>query len=180
MKKLLIIICLLAGLGVQAQFSKADLQAAGLTCSLCSKSINNALTVLPFVDKVITDIKTSSFNISFKPGTIPEVDAIRKAVEDAGFSVAKLSLTGSFNQLTVQNDAHIAIGGKTFHFVDVRSQTLNGEQTITLVDKNFLTAKAFKKYLKATSMECIKTGKAGSCCANGGLQAGTRIYHVTI
>jgi hypothetical protein len=57
---------------------------------------------------------------------------------------------------------------------------LNGEKTITMVDKDFVTAKEFRKYSAATKMKCILTGKAASCCEKEGLPAGTRIYHVTI
>ena len=109
-----------------------------------------------------------------------QIDALEKAVEDAGFSVARLKVTGNFDNVKVQNDTHVDISGKMFHFVNVAGQTLNGEKTIMLVDKKFVSAKDFKKYSAATSMSCIQTGHAGSCCAKESAQANSRIYHVTI
>ena len=180
--KQVFIACLLAllGLNASAQFSKANLQASGLTCALCTKAINNSLEQLSFIQSVKPDIKTSSFLIEFKEGADIDIDALRKGVEDAGFSVAKLQLTGTFDQLPVAQDEHATINGKTFHFLAVKKQTLTGEQVLTIVDKNFIPAKEFKKYSKSSSMSCVQTGKAGDCCKKEGLSADSRIYHVTI
>lgn len=181
MKKIfLLLLILVSAVAVSAQFSKATLQASGLTCALCTKAINKSLEQLPFVESVKADIKTSSFLISFRPGKEMDIDALRKGVEDAGFSVAKLQLTGQFDQLSVANDAHHVINGKTYHFLSVPDKVLNGEQQLTVVDKNFTLAKEFKKYSSATRMTCVQTGKAGDCCKKNGLSPETRIYHVTI
>jgi len=170
----------IAAMSATAQFTKATIQASGLTCAMCSRAIDNALKELPFIETVKPDIKNSAFTIVFKKDQEADIDALKKAVEDAGFFVAKFTITGIFNNTGIKNDEHIAISGKEYHFLNVKDQTLNGEKDLIIVDKNFLTANAFKKYSAATSMQCIKTGKAGSCCEKAGLAAGTRIYHVTI
>ncbi|MFT3935541.1 MAG: heavy-metal-associated domain-containing protein [Chitinophagaceae bacterium] len=181
MKKIIILFMIaFASITANAQFTKANLQASGLTCAMCTKAIDNALKALPFIETVKPDIKNSAFNIVFKQDQPADIDAIKTAVEEAGFFVAKFSITGMFNNTEIKNDEHIAIGGKEYHFLNVKDQVLNGEKTITVVDKNFLTPSAFKKYSAATAMQCIKTGKATGCCEKAGLAAGTRIYHVTI
>jgi copper chaperone CopZ len=178
MKSLKILFILLFTAAVsQAQFKSASLQAAGLTCAMCTKAINESLKQLSFVASVKPDIKNSAFIIQFKPGTNVDPDVWKKAVEDAGFSVAKLKMTGQFDNVKLEKDAHVNIEGKTYHFINAGSQTLDGEKTITLVDKYFVSAKDFKKYAAATKMACVQTGKAASCCAN--VAANTRIYHVT-
>lgn len=181
MKKIIVIFSfLIAHTAVSAQLKKATLQASGLTCSLCARSINKAVQSLDFVEKVDVDIKASSFIISFKEGQVVDADQIRKKVEGAGFSVAKLQLTGTFDHVSIKNDAHLKLGDKTFHFVNVKEQVLEGEQTLTLVDKNFVPAKDYKKYSAFTKMECFKTGVAGDCCSKEGTPAQERIYHVTL
>lgn len=181
MKKLTtILLLLLASVTVQAQLKKAVLQASGLTCSLCAKSINKALSGLDFVQKVDVDLEKSSFVLLFKEGMEPDVDLIRKKVEDAGFSVAKLQLIGDFNNVSVKNDVHIKLGGEVYHFLNVKTQVLNGEQALTIIDKNFVSSKDFKKYSAFTKMECYKTGYAGNCCSKETADAHTRIYHVTM
>lgn len=177
---ILSVVILLSAFVSNAQLKNATLQASGLTCSLCSRSISKALQSLSFVDKVEVDIKASSFVIFFKEGEEADADIMRKKVEGAGFSVAKLQLTIDFNNVTVKNDAHVKLGTKTYHFMAVKEQVLTGEQTITLVDKNFVSAKEFKKYSALTKMECYKTGVTGNCCAQEGTEAHTRIYHVTL
>lgn len=174
------LVVVLASITTRAQFKSASLQAAGLTCAMCTKAINKALEQVPFVQSVKVDIKSSSFLVTFKEGAPVDFDVMKKAVEDAGFSVAKLKVTGVFDKVDVQNDAHVQIDGKTFHFLNINKQTLQGEKAITLVDKDFVSAKEYKKYSAATSMACIKTGKAQSCCTKEGIAADTRIYHVTI
>lgn len=174
------LLVVLVGMTSQAQFKNASLQAAGLTCAMCTKAINKALEQVPFVQNVKVDIKTSSFLVTFKEGAAVDFDVMKKAVEDAGFSVAKLKVTGVFDKVDIQNDAHVQIDGKTFHFLNVSKQTLQGEKAITLVDKDFVSTKEFKKYSAATSMACVKTGKAQTCCTKEGIAADTRIYHVTI
>lgn len=164
-----------------AQFSKAKLQATGLTCALCSNAINKAVKQLPFVDNVQSDIKNSAFDISFKNGENIVIDDIKKAVEDAGFSVGSLNITGNFENIAVEKDKHVQIGNNIFHFLSTDAQTLSGEKTITIVDKDFLSAKQFKKIAGASKMSCVQTGKAGgSCCSKDGIKEGARIYHVTI
>ena len=81
-----------------AQFSKAELQATGLTCAMCSNAINKALQAVPFVQSVRSDIKNSSFKITFKENQAVDIDALKQAVEDAGFSVGGLKLTGNFSR----------------------------------------------------------------------------------
>lgn len=181
MKKILIaMMVLLLAMPVFGQFSKATLQATGLTCAMCSNAINKALLEVSSIGSVRSDIKNSSFNIVFKQGEEVDIDAIRKAVEDAGFSIGSLKLTGNFSSIDIENDKHVLIGKEAFHFINVDKQVLNGEKTITVVDKNFLTAKQFKKFSSSTKMECVNTGKAKNCCVKDGITADARVYHVTI
>lgn len=167
-------------IGSQAQFKQANLQASGLTCSMCSKAIFKALSAVPFVDKVDSDIKNSAYNITFKSNMPVDFDALKSAVTNAGFSVAKLKVTANFDNVKVQNDAHVVVQGKTLHFLNVPSQTLNGSKTFTIVDKNFAAAKDTKKYAQYTTMKCYQTGIMESCCDKKDGVSGTRIYHVTI
>lgn len=181
MKRLLLILVALTGsLVMNAQFSKASLQATGLTCALCSNAINKALLKVPFVESVKSDIQHSSFSIVFKPGVEIDIDELKKAVEDAGFSVGSLQLTGNFSDIKLEKDKHVKIGNETFHFLNGEGQSLNGEQVITVVDKDYVTEKQFKKVRSATKMNCVLTGRAASCCVKDGIGEGERIYHVMI
>ncbi len=178
MKKYILIILLFAGVSATAQIKSATLVASGLTCSMCSKAIYKALEALPMIQTVAVDIEKSSYTMTFKDGVVSP-DEIRNAVEKAGFFVASLQLQGTFNGSKVGKDTHIDISGSTYHFVAVADQTLNGEKTITLIDKNYLPQKARKKYSHKTSMKCFETGYMASCCPSFSNTA-KRIYHVTL
>lgn len=181
MKKfLLFVVSAILGISGFAQFTKASLQASGLTCSMCSKAVKVALEKVPFVEEVKVNIKKQEYAITFKQDSEADFDALKKAVEDAGFSVASLKVTGNFSEVSVEKDTHIQLDGKNFHFINAGSKVLSGEQTFTIVDKNFLSAKDYKKYSTATKLECIKTGKAESCCVKDGIHTEERVYHVII
>jgi copper chaperone CopZ len=76
-----LMIALLLAAGAQAQVSRVSLQASGLTCSMCSKAVKNALEKVSFVDKVQVDIKNQQYNLSFKEGSTVDFDALSGAVE---------------------------------------------------------------------------------------------------
>jgi copper chaperone CopZ len=179
MKKIIIAALLLLSAPAFSQIKSASLIASGLTCSMCSKSIYKALSKVASVKSIDVDVEKSAFTIAFKEDANIVLDDIKKAVLDAGFSVASMKVTAQFNNADVYNDAHIALGGSTFHFLDVQKQTLQGEKTFTVVDKNFLPNSAHKKYGKFTKMECFSTGKMASCCPNDKVTS-NRIYHVTL
>ncbi len=180
MKKLMVAALLIASFAMQAQPVKVSLQASGLTCSMCSNAINKALKTLDFVDKVDANIKNSSFEVTFKEGTAIDFDKMKQKVENAGFSVAQFSATIHFDNVAAKNDNHFTTDGRSFHFLGIKDQVLNGDQTVRIIDKGFVTSKEYKKNGLFTKMECYKTGTAGDCCKKDGLGAGTRIYHVTI
>lgn len=170
MKKWLTVVFLIISISVSAQIKSATLQASGLTCAMCSNAINKSLKTLSFVEKVESDIPNSSFQITFKSETEINFDQIRKKVEDAGFSVAKLKVVAVFTNENIQNDKAITIDGKQFYFVNIKDQVLNGEQTLIIIDKNFIPLKEYKRFTLLTKADSFKTGETN----------GTRIYHVTI
>lgn len=180
MKNALFIILLMA-LPCMAisQIKSASLTASGLTCSMCSKSIYKALEKLPYVGAITVDIDKSTFEITFKAGSAVDIDGLKKAVEHAGFSVSSLKMIVNLEKVEVYNDAHVAVAQQTFHFLNVNKQTLQGEKTITIVDRNFVPAADYKKYKAYTQMKCVETGYMASCCPNS-KDAKTRVYHVTL
>lgn len=180
MKNIFLAIAILFSGQSIAQVTSVSLQASGLTCSMCSNAINKALKSIDYVTDVKSNIKNSSFDISFKQGAKVDFDLLKKKVEGAGFHVAKLTANVRFNNQPVEDDAHVKVDGLVFHFINVKGQTLNGEKTIQVLDKGFVSAKEFKKNEAYTKMDCYKTGVAGSCCNKSGATAGSRIFHVTI
>jgi copper chaperone CopZ len=181
MVKIFIVLSItLSSLVSQAQIAEARLQAVGLTCAMCSKSVHKALEKLDFVDKITVDLKKVIFNVTFKPNASVNPDAMEKAVKEAGFSVGLLQLNIPFDSTEIQNDKHLTMGELNWHFVKVNKQQLTSSQWVTLAEKKFMTPKLFKKYKDASAMECFKTGTMLSCCTTKPNTASNRIYHITL
>ncbi len=145
MKTILLFITILFSYSINAQVTKVSLQASGLTCSMCSNSINKALKTLAFVDNIDPNIETSTFEITFKQGSNVDFDAIKKKVEDAGFSVAGFVATIKFENVQVEKNKPVTVGDKTFYFLNANEQSLTGLKKVRLIDKGFVSGKEYKK-----------------------------------
>jgi copper chaperone CopZ len=145
MKYFFLLITITVSLSTEAQVSKVSLQASGLTCSMCSNAINKALKTLDFVSMVDADIKTYTFEISFKTNSVVDFDLIKKKVENAGFTVCAFYANLHFNNVEIKTGETIVIAGKTFLFVNTKDRILNGDRKIKIMDKGFVSAKEYKK-----------------------------------
>ncbi|HVG42678.1 MAG TPA: heavy-metal-associated domain-containing protein [Chitinophagaceae bacterium] len=175
-----ILLVLFLTVSAKAQITSVSLQASGLTCSMCSKAVKLALEEVSFVDKVQVDIKNQQYNLSFKKDNEIDFDALSKAVEDAGFSVAKLKVVANVDNIQLEKDKHIKIGDQYFHFLNAKAQRLQGSTAFSIVDKSFLSAKDFKRQSSLTKMPCMLTGRAEACCTKDGVKEQTRVYHAII
>jgi copper chaperone CopZ len=144
MKKIFLLLALVVSMAAKAQVTKVYLQASGLTCSMCSNAINKALKTLDFVDKVDADVKSYTFEISFKPNAQVDFDKIKKKVEDAGFSVSRFVAAIHFNNVQLKDNGTATIGNYTFSIINGKGQPLNGIQRVRLLDKGFVSSKEYK------------------------------------
>ena len=151
MKRALLLIAVAISTITEAQVKSVSLQASGLTCSMCSNSINKALKTLDFVQKVDADLSTYTFEISFKPNSAVDFDLIRKSVEKAGFSVSAFIANIHFDNITVQTDKPAVVQDKTFVFLNTKDQVINGDKQVKVIDKGFIPAKEYKKNPLAVS-----------------------------
>jgi len=145
MKKIFLFIAIAFSAATNAQVTKVSLQASGLTCSMCSNSIFKALKTLDFVDNVDADIKTYTFEISFKENSNVDFDMIKKKVEGAGFAVSGFVATILFKNVRVMNGQPITIEDKTFYFVNTNDQAVNGARKVKVLDKGFVSPKEYKR-----------------------------------
>lgn len=175
----LLVFTLLLAKNANSQLRNIELQAAGLTCSLCSNAILKALKPLPFIEEIKTDVANSTFLITTRAGVPVNLDQLSRKVEGAGFSVGKLSVEVNFDKIQVKNDTHTSVSNFVFHFLNIAPQAINGWQKVRVIDKNFLLANEVKKYSKLTTLACYKTGFTAACC-NSTAATPQRVYHVTL
>lgn len=147
----------------QIKITAATLQASGLTCALCAKSIFTNLSSLSFVDNVDTDLNASSFLITFKKGQEINPGLLKKKVEDAGFFVSNLSFDFTASNQTINQEHPIKIGKSLFHVVNIKSKVLDGPSKWQIIDKGFVGAKELKKLMASIKQSCYQTSDIADC-----------------
>jgi copper chaperone CopZ len=145
MKLSFILIAIAFSLATKAQVTKVYLKASGLTCSMCSNSINKALKTLDFVEAIEADIKTYTFELSFKANSHVDFDKIKKKVEDAGFSVSGFTAFVNFSNVQVIENKPVTTGGYSFVFANLKEPVLNGIKAVKILNKGFVSQKEYKQ-----------------------------------
>jgi copper chaperone CopZ len=176
----LVLLLAMSGPSTSAQFKTANLRAEGFTCALCSNVVYKALVKLPFIDSVSPDVEHASFLIHFREGSHADPDAIRKAVENAGFNVGLLKMNAQFRQIEATPGKTLDYEGIRLHFFVSSDIKLDGERSLTFMDKGFVTLKEFRKTATGDHAACLQSGRASQCRAAAGLDPNSRIYHVSL
>jgi copper chaperone CopZ len=122
----------------QAQIAKAEIQATGLTCSMCSNAINKQLKSLAEVENVEIDLNTNTFTVTLKENNSLKPSVFKENVEKAGFFIGSLILT--VKPETIAKEPYIIVGGK---------EKQANEILIQVLDKGYVTDKTFKKLSKS-------------------------------
>ena len=151
MKTLKIIITIIFLLSVSntfAQLTKVEIVATGLTCSMCSNAINKQLKSLTDVEKVDIDLNTNTFIVFLKDNNQITPEILKNKVEDAGFFVGEMILVLPFKNQIISENLAVYSPEMSFIFIDSKVKTLNGELKLQVLDKGYLTSKAFKKIAK--------------------------------
>ena len=145
MKKVFLFIAFIWAIGASAQVQKVNLQASGLTCAMCSKAIYKAVSAISFVDTVLVNIEASTYDIRFNSEATPQFDQIAKAVVDAGFSVANLTVVVNFNKQNVDKNGLLTLDGIQYKIMGTPPATLQGSKKLQLIGKQYMLPKDFKK-----------------------------------
>jgi copper chaperone CopZ len=161
--KIFIVLFIITISAVKAQFTKAELQVSGLTCSMCSKATEKSLRTLNFIDGIKADLNRNVFVITFKKDVPVNLGLISKKVQNAGFFVNNLKATFNFDNVKLSNNA-FSYAGDTYQLVNGDNKSLSGAVTVTIVDKGFAPSSVYKKY----KTEAVSSAE------------GVHIYHIAI
>ncbi|HUH25473.1 MAG TPA: heavy-metal-associated domain-containing protein [Flavobacterium sp.] len=130
----------------QAQVSKVEIRATGLTCSMCSNAINKQLKALNEVDRVETDLNTNTFIVFFKENLSVAPKVLKEGVEKAGFFVGSMVLTTNSGAEAFTNTST----NDEYVFLNSNDKTAAATQ-FQILDKGYVTQKEFKKLSKTYS-----------------------------
>jgi Cu+-exporting ATPase len=118
---------------MSAEDKKTDLKIAGMTCAMCAKSIENALTGLDGVTKVAVNLATNRASLNYDSGRI-EFPELEKAVKEAGYNVITDSIA-------------LKVGGMTCVMCSKTvKNSLSRIEGVLSVEVNHATGKAYIKY----------------------------------
>ncbi len=71
-----------------APVQEITLSVPDVSCEHCVKTVNGALSPLPGVEAVSTDIPTKSVHLRYDPNQV-SMEQIETTLDDAGYTVAK-------------------------------------------------------------------------------------------
>jgi copper chaperone CopZ len=146
MKKIFFAITfLMFALIINAQITKVEIMATGLTCSMCSNAINKQLKTITEVEKVDIDLNKNLFIVTLKADNKLTPKTFRDKVEKAGFFIGSMVLSVNFANQNVEDNKQI----DKYIFIDTKAQTLDGLARVKVLDKGYVTAKEYKKLAKA-------------------------------
>lgn len=127
MKKLLIILSVLMlfiSVNAHSQVKEAVIGVDGFTCSLCAKGVEGQLKGLDFVKSVKTDLKATTFTLTFYPDKNIKLSELRDAIIDGGFSLRDITLTADG---TLSGDAASGFSLSTGNSPNLHLKNSNGE-----------------------------------------------------
>jgi copper chaperone len=114
MKTLLIIVILSLSIGIaNAQVTKATVGVDGFTCSLCAKGVEGELKSLDFVKSVKTNIKATTFDLTFKTNLNIVISQIADAINDGGFTLRDIKVNASGKIVSDNNGGFKLVTGNS-------------------------------------------------------------------
>ena len=161
-KPLIIFIALATCVTAFSGVKWVDIGVNGLTCSLCTRSVEMRLMRLGFIDSVSMSLEKTEGRVYFRSNEPIFLNEIAKAVVDAGFSIRFVRLEFNFDDVNVEADGSFTFQGKNFLWLDYPGLA-KGNVSLKLVDEAFLPRKESSSWKK--KIESTKT-------------SGQRVYHV--
>lgn len=124
MKRLFVLIVaasfLMFPLPSQAEQDSINLKLKGLSCPFCVYGVEKKLKKVPGIENVTTHYKASMANLKKVPKTPIDINALYKAVKDAGFSLDSVILTihGNMTEWEGKPAIKSSDSGQVFLLVD--------------------------------------------------------------
>lgn len=126
MKRILLIAGILMFLSgtASSQVKQAVIGVDGFTCSLCAKGVEGQLKGLDFVKSVKTNLKETTFTLTFYTDKNIKLSELRDAIIDGGFSLRGITITADG---TLSGDAASGFSLSTGNSPNLNLKNSNGE-----------------------------------------------------
>lgn len=95
MKKIIVLfvgLMMVFAVEAQSQVKTAVIGVDGFTCSLCAKGVEGQLKNLDYVKSVKTNLKETTFTLTFYSNKEIKLSELRDAIKDGGFSLRGITI----------------------------------------------------------------------------------------
>jgi copper chaperone CopZ len=144
-------------LTTNAQITKAEIVATGLTCSMCSNAINKQLKTIKGVEKVDVDLNSNTFEVMLASNNNVSPKTLKDNIEKAGFFVGSMIVTLNIDNQKSSENAIINEKDMKFTVIDSKSKNANGNTKLKILNKGFVTQKEFKALSKVHAKNPLYT-----------------------
>lgn len=142
-KKLFLVFIILYPCKLFAQLDSLEIGVNGLTCSMCSYSVEYSLKKLPEIQSVNMDLNSNIALVYFKPGEAINFEALAKKVKESGFSVRHISFVIP-EEVKVSEDGSFSIGDMEFYLLK-KSTDKNQSRSYRILNRNCLSKSDYKQ-----------------------------------
>lgn len=131
-----------------AQITKAVVGIDGLTCSQCSRSVEQQMKKRSFVNSLDMSLAETELTLTFKDGATIDWKQIAQAVVDAGFSVRNV-IVYIPSRFAPENEQQINANGSRFYFLnsDSKKGLTATTKKFQIIGKAFLPRRDYRNYL---------------------------------
>ncbi len=128
------------------QIRSIEISVNGLTCAQCSRHIEKSLQKLTFVKSIAMDLENTTASLLFKDNEVIQISKIKTAIDDAGFSIGKMTAMVDFSIDSVAVGMIQVFPMYTLYFVQCSTKNIDKPTKVQFVDADFLDKKEFKKW----------------------------------
>ena len=143
----------------RAEFTWAEIEVEGLTCSMCARSVELKVRELSFVEDVKMDLVATTMRIGFKKGSNVDVRSLAEAVDESGFSVGYVNAAFVFDGLEVSDGHCVLYQDTAYSFVRTGDRTLDGETLLKFIGEPFLPEEELAGWENDLVDGCEHSGK---------------------
>lgn len=125
-----------------------DVGINGLTCSLCTRSVDRSISRLEFVDSITMSLENTEGRIYVKDVAAIDLKRITKAITDAGFSTRFVRLQFDFKDIPIDKGGFFAFKGQRYQWLQYKSNPPPNGISLTLINEGFLPKKESSQWKK--------------------------------
>jgi copper chaperone CopZ len=128
------------------QIRSIEISVNGLTCAQCSRHVEKSLEKLTFVKSISMDLENTTASLLVKDGEAIQIAKIKTAIDDAGFSIGKMTASVDFSVDSVDVGTIQVFPMYTLYFVKCSTKNISKPTKVQFVDADFMDKKEFKKW----------------------------------